>query len=291
MINHVNKLGNVGVGGKNPVRVMGILNTSPESFYKKSIKTTKQQITTTIKQMEIDGADFIDVGGMSTAPYLSTIVSEKIELQRILNAVKIIQNVSNLPISVDTCRANVAKSALEHGVKIINDISGLKYDTKMIDVIREYGPSLILCAFNSKTVVGNTQSTKNLLKDSIKIAKSAGISSGKIVLDPAVGFFRKSGKGCFFTKIKSDWLERDLSIIQNLKSIKQQYPILISVSNKSFIGKLLEKENPHNRLFGSLAAEVVSVLNGADIIRTHNVAETRDAVIVAEKLSKRHKGL
>lgn len=291
MINHVTKLGNIGVGGKNPVRIMGILNTSPESFYKKSIKTTKQQITNTIKQMEIDGADFIDVGGMSTAPYLSTSVSEKIESQRILNAIKIIQNVSNLPISVDTCRANVAKSALEHGIEIINDISGLKYDDKMIDVIREYCPSLILCAFDSKTVVGNIQSTKNLLKDSLKIAKTAGIPSSRIVLDPAVGFFRKSGKGSFFTKIKSDWLKRDLSIIQNLKSIKQQYPILISVSNKSFIGKLLGKENVSDRLFGSLAAEVVSVLNGADIIRTHNVAETKDAVTIAAKLSKIHKRL
>ena len=286
MINHVTKLGNVGVGGKNPVRIMGILNTSPESFYKKSVKTTKQQITDTIKQMEIDGADFIDIGGMSTAPYLSTSVSEKIELQRILNAIKIIQNVSNLPISVDTCRANVAKSALEHGIEIINDISGLKYDDKMIDVIREYRPSLILCAFDSKTVVGNIQSTKNLLKDSLKIAKIAEIPSSKIVLDPAIGFFRKSGRGSFFTKIKSDWLKRDLSVIQNLKSIKQQYPILISVSNKSFIGKLLGKENVSDRLFGSLAAEVVSVLNGADIIRTHNVAETKDAITIASKLSK-----
>lgn len=291
MINHVTKLGNVGVGGKNPVRIMGILNTSPESFYKKSIKTTKQQITNTIKQMEIDGADFIDIGGMSTAPYLSTSVSEKIESQRILNAIKIIQNVSNLPISVDTCRASVAKSALEHGIEIINDISGLKYDDKMIDVIREYEPSLILCAFDSKIVSGNIQSTKNLLKDSLKIAKTAGIPSSKIVLDPAIGFFRKSGKGSFFTKIKSDWLKRDLSIIQNLKSIKQQYPILISVSNKSFIGKLLGKENVSDRLFGSLAAEVVSVLNGADIIRTHNVAETKDAVTIAAKLSKIHKRL
>ena len=291
MINHVTNLGNVGVGGKNPVRIMGILNTSPESFYKKSVKITKQQITNTIKQMEIDGADFIDVGGMSTAPYLSTSVSEKIESQRILNAIHIIQNVSNLPISVDTCRANVAKSALEHGIEIINDISGLKYDDKMIDVIREYGPSLILCAFDSKTVVGDIQSTKNLLKDSLKIAKIAGIPSSKIVLDPAIGFFRKTGKGSFFTKIKSDWLERDLSVIQNLKSIKQQYPILISVSNKSFIGKLLGKENVSDRLFGSLAAEVVSVLNGADIIRTHNVAETKDAITIAVKLSKRHKGL
>lgn len=291
MINHVTNLGNVGVGGKNPVRIMGILNTSPESFYKKSIKITKQQITNTIKQMEIDGADFIDVGGMSTAPYLSTSVSEKIESQRILNAIHIIQNVSNLPISVDTCRANVAKSALEHGIEIINDVSGLKYDDKMIDVIREYRPSLILCAFDSKTVVGDIQSTKNLLKDSLKIAKIAGIPSSKIVLDPAIGFFRKTGKGSFFTKIKSDWLKRDLSVIQNLKSIKQQYPILISVSNKSFIGKLLGKENVSDRLFGSLAAEVVSVLNGADIIRTHNVAETKDAITIAVKLSKRHKGL
>lgn len=291
MINHVTKLGNVDVGGNNPVRIMGILNTSPESFYKKSIKTTKQQITNTIKQMETDGVDFIDIGGMSTAPYLSTSVSEKIESQRILNAVNITQNVSNLPISVDTCRANVAKSALEYGVEIINDVSGLKYDQKMINVIGKYRPSLVLCAFDSKTVVGDIRSTKNLLKDSLNIAKTTGVSSSKIVLDPAIGFFRQSGKGYFFTKIKSDWLERDLSIIQNLKSIKEKYPILISVSNKSFIGKLLGKENVSDRLFGSLAAEVVSVLNGADIIRTHNVAETKDAITITTKLSKRNKGL
>jgi dihydropteroate synthase len=285
MINHVTNLGNVGVGSNYPVRIMGILNASPESFYKKSIKTTKQQITNTIKQMEIDGADFVDVGGMSTAPYLSTTVSEKTESQRILNTIKIIQNVSNLPISVDTCRANVAKAALEYGIEIINDVSGLKYDAKMIDVVREFAPSLILCAFDSKTVSGNISSTKNILRDSLTLAKKAGISSNKIVLDPAIGFFRKSGKGPFFTKIKSDWVKRDLSIIQNLKSIKQQYPILISVSNKSFIGKLLGKENVSDRFIGSIAAEVVSVLHGADIIRTHNVAETKDAVTIASSLS------
>jgi dihydropteroate synthase len=282
----VTKLGTVGVGGKNPIRIMAILNTSPESFYKKSIKVTKHQIANSIKQMEIDGADFIDVGGMSTAPYLSTLVSEKIETQRILNVIKVIQNASNLPISVDTCRANVAKSALEYGIEIINDISGLKYDDKMIDVIREYSPSLILCAFDSKTVTGNPQSTKNLLKDSITLAKTAGIPSSKIVLDPSIGFFRKSGSGSFFTKIKSDWLARDLSIIQNLKSIKMGYPIMISVSNKSFIGKLLGKENVSDRLFGSLAAEVVSVLNGVYIIRTHNVSEKKDDITIESKLSR-----
>ena len=280
------KLGSVGVGDKNPVRIMGILNTSPESFYKKSIQTSKQNISKTVKKMELDGADFIDVGGMSTAPYLSTLVSEKVEFNRISNAIKIIQKVSNLPISVDTCRAGVAKSALDLGVDIINDISGLKYDKKMIDVISNYNPSLILCAFSTKRVSGNQITlTKNLLKKSIDIFKKIGFPSNKIVLDPAIGFFRKSGNGPFFTKINSDWVARDLQIIQNLNLIKQKYPILISVSNKSFIGKLLGKENPSDRLFGSIAAEVISVLNGADVIRTHNVLETKDAIKVASKLS------
>jgi len=285
------KLGNVGIGGKNPVRIMGILNTSRESFYKKSIKTTKQDISNAIKKMEMDGADFVDVGGMSTAPYLPTLVSEKVELARISNAIKIIQNVSNLPISIDTCRANTAKSALDLGVEIINDISGLKYDKKMIDVISDYAPSLVVCAFDTKQVFGNqTRAAKKLLKQSINILNKIEFPLNKIVLDPAIGFFRKSGDGHFFTKIRSDWFERDLEVLQNLNSIKQQYPVLISVSNKSFIGKIIKKENPSDRLFGSIAAEVISVLHGADVIRTHNVSETKDAILVASKFSRR-KGL
>jgi len=283
----VTRIGNVGVGGKNPVRIMSILNTSPESFYKKSVNTTKTDIKNSVKQMENEGADFIDVGGMSTAPYLSTTVSEKVESKRILDAIKIIQNISNLPISVDTCRAKVARDALEHGVEIINDISGLKYDKKMQDVVSEFVPSLILCAYDSKTISGNAVTiTKKLLMESLKIAKKSHVPSEKIVIDPAIGFFRKTGQGQFFTKIKSDWVERDLSIIKNLNSIKQNFPILISVSNKSFLGRLLRKENPTDRLFGSIAAEAISVINGADIIRTHNVEATKDAITIALKLSK-----
>ena len=281
------KIANISVGGRNPVRIMGILNTSPESFYKKSINTTRMKIRNTVIQMENDGADFIDVGGMSTAPYLSTNVSEKIESTRILNAVKIIQDSTNLPISVDTCRSSVAKNALENNVEVINDISGLKYDEKMKDVISKFQPSLILCAYDSKTISGSAiNSTKKLFRDSLKIAKKSNISDKKIVLDPAIGFFRKTGKGEFFTKIKTDWVERDLSVIKNLNSIKMNYPILISVSNKSIIGNILEKENPSDRLFGSITAEAISVLNGADLIRTHNVMATRDAITIASKLSK-----
>ena len=288
----MNKLGNVHVGNSNPVRIMGILNTSPESFYKKSISTSRQRIVNAVHGMEDEGADFIDVGGMSTAPYLSTMVSEKTEVSRIIKAVKIIQQASNLPISVDTCRSVIAREALELGVDIINDVTGLKYDHMMPKIIEKYRPSLVLCAYSKKTITGNQLlKTKYLLRESLEIAKSAKIYGTKIVLDPAIGFFRKKGRNSFFTKINSDWVKRDLLILENLRSIKLNNPILVSVSNKSFIGKILKKQNPSDRLAGSLAAEAVCVLNGADIIRTHNVSETREAVTVAQKLSKTGKRL
>ena len=286
------KLGSVLVGRKYDVRIMGILNTSPESFYKKSI-ISKKRIASTVKQMEQDGADFVDVGGMSTAPYLSTLISEKTESKRVIDAIKIIQNSTNLPISVDTCRASVAQNALELGVDIINDISGLKYDKMMSHVVSKFQPSVILCAYSKKLVRGNHLiETQKLLRYSIQLAKHANISKQKIVLDPAIGFFRNTGKGHFFTKINSDWVTRDLLILKNLKSIKMEFPLLVSVSNKSFIGKILKKENPADRLFGSLAAEVLSVINGADVVRTHNVKETKEAVFVAKKFAgKIKKGL
>ena len=286
MISYVNKLGTIPVGNSNSVRIMGILNTSPESFYKKSISTDKKRIVDSVRRMEEDGADFVDVGGMSTAPYLSTMVSEKTETTRVIKAIKIIQQVSNLPISVDTCRAEVAKESLELGVDIINDVTGLKYDPMMSNIIEKYCPSLVLCAFSKKPVTGNQLlKTKNLLKESLNIAKSVNIPSSKIVLDPAIGFFRKYGKGYLFTKINSDWVKRDLLILKNLKSIKMNKPILVSVSNKSFIGKILKKQHLADRLAGTLAAEVVSILNGADIIRTHNVAKTKEVITIAQKLS------
>jgi len=286
MINYVNKLGTIPVGDSNPVRFMGILNTSSESFYKKSISISKQRISDAVYRMEAEGADFIDVGGMSTAPYLATMISEKTEINRIMKAIKIIQQISNLPISVDTCRAEVAKEVLELGVDIINDVTGLKYDPMMAKTIEKYCPSLVLCAYSKKIMTGNQlHNVKQLLNESLEIAKSVNIPKTKIVLDPAIGFFRKKGMGNFFTKINSDWFKRDLLILKNLKSIKSGRPILVSVSNKSFIGKILKKENPSARLFGSLAAEVISVLNGVNIIRTHNVGKSKEANTIAQELS------
>ena len=287
----MSKLGRVQIGGKNPVRIMGIVNTSPESFYKKSVYTEQKEIVKTVKQMEEDGADFVDVGGMSTAPYLKTIVTEKTEIERVTKAIHAIQKVSSLPISIDTCRSNVARTAFELGVEILNDVTGLQYDDNMTTVLEEYRPSVIVSAFSKAQVSGNqVTQAKNLLRQSISIALKSGISKEKIIVDPAIGFFRKKAEGIFFTKINSNWLKRDVTILQNLRSMKLGYPMLISVSRKSFIGEILKEKDPDKRLAGSLAAETVAVLNGADIIRTHNVKATFDAVQIAQKL-KAAKGL
>jgi dihydropteroate synthase len=161
----------------------------------------------------------------------------------------------------------------------------------MIRVVEKYRPSIVLCAYGRSAIKDVVAQTRYLLKQSLDIAKKANISKSNLVLDPAIGFFRKTGKNPFFTKIKTDWLERDLTILQNLSSIKLGMPILVSVSNKSFLGKILDKDPP-DRLFGSIAAETIAVLNGADVIRTHNVSQTRDAILVAQKLSKQiRKGL
>ncbi|NHI04631.1 Dihydropteroate synthase [Candidatus Nitrosotalea sp. TS] len=281
----MNKLGPVPVGNSNPTRIMGIINTSPESFYKKSVHTEPKEIAKIAKQMEEDGANFIDIGGMSTAPYLKTLVPEKTEIDRITKAISAVQKVSKLPVSIDTCRANVAKKAFELGVEILNDVTGLQYDQNMTGILEEYSPSVIVCAFSKQPITGNQIThTRNLLAKSISIAKKSGILKNKIVVDPAIGFFRKNAKGVLFTKINSDWLQRDIDIIRNLSSIKLGYPMLVSVSRKSFIGYLLNENDPDKRLYGSLAAEAIAVLNGANIIRTHNVKATCDVIEITKNL-------
>ncbi|SMH71901.1 dihydropteroate synthase [Candidatus Nitrosotalea okcheonensis] len=288
----MHQLARVRVGGSNPIRIMGIINTSPESFYKKSIFTDKKIIEKTAKLMEEEGANFIDVGGMSTAPYLKTLVSENQEIKRIANAIDAIKKVSKLPISIDTCRAKVAETALQLGAEIVNDVSGLKHDKNMINVLEKYCPSVILCAFSNKLVEGNQVSqARRLIGQSITLALKSGIPRNKIVVDPAIGFFRKNAQGILSTKINSDWLQRDMLVLKNLNHIKQEYPILISVSRKSFIGELLGESDPANRLYGSLAAETFAALNGADLIRTHNVKATSNVVQIVKNLQNFKKGL
>lgn len=288
----MHRLARIRVGGSSPIRVMGIINTSPESFYKKSVFTDKKTIEKTAKLMEEDGADFIDVGGMSTAPYIKTLISEDKEIKRITNAINAIQKVSKLPISIDTCRARVAEVALQLGAEIVNDVSGLKYDKNMVDVLEKHCPSVVLCAFSNEPVKGNqVTQTRKLINQSVALALKSGIPASQIIVDPAIGFFRKKAQGVLFTKINSDWLQRDILVLKNLKHIKQEHPILVSISRKSFIGELLGETDPDKRLYGSLAAETFAALNGTDIIRTHNVKATNDIVKIVKNLKSLKKGL
>jgi dihydropteroate synthase len=271
------KIGDVSVN-RNSVKIMGIINVSPESFYKNSIKTNVNSISTYVKKLEDDGADIIDIGAMSTAPYLNTVVSSKIEISRLKKAIKIIRHNCKLPVSVDTPRARVAEEVLKMGVDAINDVCGLKYDPEMAEIVSKYNIPVIIGAFEKKTnkiLTGKSLSTKRIIHDSITIAQRAGIRKTNIIIDPSIGFFREEGNNPFFTKItKTSWFCRDIEIVYNLKELtKLSFPICISLSNKSFLGKLMNLRI-NERLIPSLIMEIIAVINGATVIRTHNVKET-----------------
>jgi len=278
-------MGRVPVGDK--TRIMGVINVSPESFYKQSVKLSAREIAKTAVEMEEQGADFIDIGAMSTAPYLRTMISIDEEIERLKHAMKSVKNACNLSVSVDTPRARTAEEALNLGADIINDVTGLKYDQQMARIVSDHGASVIISAYERHTVSGSAvRTTMDALRNSVKIANHAGIRSNKIIIDPAIGFFREKGNHPFFTKMKgTKWLDRDLILIRRLKDLQiLRKPICVSVSRKSFIGKILKIDNPEDRLLGSLTAEAICVLNGAHIIRTHNVSATVQALKIAEAL-------
>jgi dihydropteroate synthase len=231
---------------------------------------------------------------MSTAPYLKNNIPIEKETERMIRAVKIIRKNCSLPISVDTPRCSVAREAINLGVDCINDITGLKYDNKMAELIAESKLPVILGAYDnsrrradllSKPIAtGKVSGTIKLLKESLSIARRSGINNDKIIIDPSVGFFRADGKGPFFTLMKdTPWYVRDIDIISRLHKLKTRIsnPICVSVSRKSFIGKLLDLET-EERLLPSLVFEMISALNGAKIIRTHNVRETLHALRACE---------
>lgn len=257
------------------VKVMGILNVSPESFYRGSVRVSTSGIAATARRFESDGADIIDIGGMSTAPYLSTMIPPEKEAERVCRAVDIVSGASDLPISVDTCRSAVARAALEEGAEIINDVTGLQYDSGMADAVADSGASVIISAHSAASVPDGSMRTVNrLIKKSLGLARAAGIPRSRIAIDPAIGFFRRTGKNPFFTRTRTDWTARDLSVLGGLLQIRPRLPVVASASRKSFLGRILGS-GPGDRLAGSLAAEIASVINGASIVRTHNVGQTR----------------
>jgi dihydropteroate synthase len=267
------ELGGVKVGNGCPVAMIGVLNLSPESFYSGSVIRGSAQALRRARRMLEQGADIIDVGAVSTSPNVEPI-SLDTERRRILPIIKILANKIDAPISVDTQRAAIAEEALEIGAKIINDVSGLKSDPRMADVLAKSKCSAILMAARKRPGdVRTVAEIRRALGDSLNICKRNKIDVQKIVIDPGIGF----GKG-------GDY---DVRILANLKKLKDLgRPICVVVSRKAFIGRILGLKDPADRLAGSLAATAVAVLNGADVVRTHDVEETLRAVRVAEAIRR-----
>lgn len=283
------KIRNLEIGNGKP-KIMGIINASPESFYKESIATGKKIISERAIEMEEEGADLIDIGGMSTAPYGHTFVSANKEVERLRNSISAVKDVCSIPLSVDTPRAEVAKVSIDMGVDLVNDVTGLKYDEKMKSVVFSSGLPVIIGAYGDRSVTynsGDIAETIDILQKSLVLADESGISEDKLIVDPLIGFFRESGNNPFFTKIsRQNWYDRDVGIISNLKHLSNlSKPICISVSRKSFIGHLF-KLTETERLIPSIILQVICVLNGTDIIRTHDVKETRVALELLERMSK-----
>lgn len=281
-------IGNVTIGDRIPVRIMGIINASPESFYKNSINTSIREITKTAREMQQYGADILDIGAMSTAPYLETNISVEEELKRMRYALEGVKKGCDLPISIDTPRSKVAKEAINYGVNAINDISGLKYDENMRYTISKAKIPVIIGAFGDRRSSGRSgkvSSTIKTLNESLLIAKRARIDDNNIIIDPSIGFFRAEAKNSFFTKIKDmSWYTRDIEAISKLRKLKIfSKPICISVSRKSFIGTLFQLK-PKDRLIPSIVSEIISVINGANMIRTHDVKQTVQALTMLELL-------
>ena len=271
-------VGGLQVGPKHPVRVMGVINLSPESFYRGSIAESTHEFQMMLERLVSEGADVIDIGGASTAPknvYTISDITRDEEIRRVSMALGSVDDVKT-PISIDTTSSAVAEVALNLGASIVNDISGLKADSKMAELVAERDVTVILMA-NCTTPCGSVQKSLDSLRISLEKAKDSGIDSDKIIIDPGIGFGKPP--------------EVDFAILNNLDQfVKLGPPLLVGVSRKAFIGHLLEQEDPEDRLLGSIAATSIAVMNGASMIRAHDVKEARIAARIGRAIQK-HQGI
>jgi dihydropteroate synthase len=263
------------------ITIVGALNVSPESFYKGSVLTTSDQLGRAARQMTQDGAHIIDVGAMSTAPYLKTQISEHEEAKRLSHAVAAIRRATTLPVSADTSRYLPAVAAVKAGATYINDVTGF-HTTPRLATLAPQLKGFILMAHplglaTTARISSPIGGVSAALRSSLKLAKKHRVPRSKIILDPGIGFFRDSGWR---------WWRWDLEVLRDLRRLRRWgRPVLAGVSRKSFIGELLDQKDPADRLAGSLAATTVALLNGATWIRTHDVKATRDVARIVSGIS------
>ncbi len=257
--------------------IMGILNVTPDSFSDGGMFFDQTDAVLHAFQMVKDGADIIDVGGESTRPGAESVTLEE-EIKRVVPVVQKLRQKTKIPLSVDTYKAKVASEALNAGANIVNDISGLRAEPEMADVVAGAGASVVIMHIKGTPkdmqinpsyddLVGEVY---DYLSRAVETARSKGIK--QIMVDPGIGFGKTA--------------DHNLELINRLSEFRRiGVPILIGVSRKSFIGKILDTA-VEARLEGTAAAITASILHGADIVRVHDVREMRRVALVADAIRR-----
>jgi len=253
--------------------IMGILNVTPDSF---SDGGKFNQIDAALKHAEEmirDGADVIDIGGESTRPGYTKISDEE-ETGRVVPVIEAVKKEFEIPISVDTYKSGVAEAAAQAGADLINDIWGLKYDARMAEVIAKSGLACCLMHNRDNTEYRNfMEDVKQDLRETIALAKAAGIADDKIILDPGVGFAKS--------------YENNLEVIRRLKEFNElKYPVLLGTSRKSVIGLTIDLPAAE-RVEGTIVTTVMAVEAGCMFVRVHDVKENHRAIQMAEAILNR----
>lgn len=249
---------------------MGILNVTPDSFSDGGEHNGIYKALIRVEKMIEEGADIIDIGGESTRPGY-TQITDREEIDRVFPIVKEIKKHFDVPISVDTYKPQVAKAALEVGSDMINDIWGLKYDSKMAHLIKEYNASC--CIMHNRDNASYTSFLDDVIYDigqSLSIAYSEGIEKDKIIIDPGVGFAKS--------------YEQNLEIINKVDKLHTlDLPILLGTSRKSVIGYALDLPT-EERLEGTLATTVIAVMKGCRFVRVHDIKENKRVIKMTERI-------
>ena len=274
---HEMKRLNEWVKNRERVLVMGTLNLTPDSFYDGGRYSTEAAAIERALRMVEEGADIIDIGGESSRPGARP-VSAAEELERVIPVIEGIHRRTDILLSVDTTRAAVATEAIEAGASIVNDISALRFDPKMAGVVAKSNAFVVLMHMkgmpetmqNGPSYNNPAEEIKAFLAERIEVAISAGIPADKIIIDPGIGFGKR--------------LSDNLAIIRGLPRFSALgAPILVGLSRKSFLGDILNLP-AEERLEGTIAANAIAILNGADIIRVHDVKEGRRTADVVRAL-------
>jgi dihydropteroate synthase len=258
--------------------IMGVLNVTPDSFFDGGKYLEIDKALGHIDKMIKDGADIIDIGGESTRPG-SHGVSERVELERVIPVIEAAVRRFDVPVSIDTTKSMVAHAALEEGASMVNDISGLKFDPEIAKIVAAYGAGLVTMHIPSHPIdMQNMTNYESIvhdiiksLSDSVELAESAGVSPYSIMVDPGIGFGKTT--------------EQNLKLLKHLiEFLILRKPVLIGTSRKSFIGKIIGSDNLDDRLEGTSGTVAIAILNGASIIRAHDVRYMKRVAMVADAI-------